>query len=127
MRAFPELRPRLLDSLVAAAVLALAAVCAACTWGGGTGQLTAVVEIDGVEADRFFLDHSGAHTYPAGDYTLTVEETEEGVRVSHSDCPTQDCVRTGTISRSGQSIVCLPARLSVTLTGGGAEVDAVIG
>ena len=35
-----------------------------------------------------------------------------------SDCPTQDCVHTGTITRSGQSIVCLPARVSVVLTGG---------
>ena len=47
-----------------------------------------------------------------------------------SDCPTQDCVHTGTISRSGQSIVCLPARIVIQLTGGAADssgVDIVIG
>ena len=51
-------------------------------------------------------------------------------RVSSSDCPTQDCVRTGTISRGGQSIVCLPARIIIQLTGGAADsndVDIVIG
>ena len=127
MRASPDLKPKLLDGRVVALVLALAGLCAAVTWGGGTGQLTAVVEIDGEEAERFFLDHSGEHVYTAGGYTLTVTETEAGVCVSSSDCPTQDCVHTGTISRSGQSIVCLPARLSVTLEGGAADVDAVIG
>ena len=41
-----------------------------------------------------------------------------------------DCVRTGTISRGGQSIVCLPARIVIQLTGGAADsndVDIVIG
>ena len=47
-----------------------------------------------------------------------------------SDCPTQECVHTGKITRSGQSIVCLPARIVVQLEGGAAAddgVDLVIG
>ena len=40
-----------------------------------------------------------------------------GVRVADSDCPTQDCVHTGRISRAGQSIVCLPAQVAVQLVG----------
>ena len=41
-----------------------------------------------------------------------------------------DCVHTGRITRSGQSIVCLPARIVIQLTGGqpdGDAVDIVIG
>ena len=52
------------------------------------------------------------------------------MRVAEADCPTQDCVHTGTITRSGQSIVCLPARIVIQLTGGqpdGDAVDIVIG
>ena len=56
---------------------------------------------------------------------------QTGLRVARSDCPTQDCVHTGTITRSGQSIVCLPARFILRLEGGTAEdggaVDAVLG
>jgi hypothetical protein len=52
------------------------------------------------------------------------------IRVVESDCPTQDCVHTGEISRSGQSIVCLPARIIIQLEGGtesGDSPDFVIG
>lgn len=127
MKRFPECRPRLWDGLVVAAVVALAAVTAGATWGGTTENLTVVVSIDGAEVDRFPLDGTGEHTYTAGGYTLHVEENSAGVCVASSDCPTQDCVHTGTISRGGQSIVCLPARLSVRLVGGDGSVDAVIG
>ena len=63
-------------------------------------------------------------------YTLHIHLTETEVWVETSDCPTQDCVRTGHISRGGQSIVCLPARVIVALEGGPAAedgVDAVLG
>ena len=39
------------------------------------------------------------------------------------DCPTQDCVHTGWISYTGQTIVCLPNGVEVRLTGGGAEPE----
>ena len=65
---------------------------------------------------------------PGSGYTLHVVLTAEGVWVERSDCPTQDCVHTGHISRSGQSIVCLPARVVIRLEGGtDSGVDAVIG
>ena len=49
-------------------------------------------------------------------------------RVAESDCPGQDCVHTGTITRAGQSIVCLPEQVVVQLTGGGGGgPDAVLG
>lgn len=44
-------------------------------------------------------------------------------RVSESDCPGRDCVHTGTITRAGQSIVCLPEQV-VRLSGGGSGFDA---
>ena len=37
--------------------------------------------------------------------------------MTHADCPDQICVKTGSISRSGQSIVCAPNRVVVTVTG----------
>ena len=64
---------------------------------------------------------------PGAAYPITVEAEQGRVRVSHSACPSQDCVHTGWVSRSGGQIICLPNRLVVTVTGGGADADAVTG
>ena len=69
-------------------------------------------------------------TISSNGYTLHVVLTAEDVWVEESDCPTQDCVHTGHISRRGQSIVCLPARVIVRLEGGQKDEsapDVVIG
>ena len=135
MKRSPELKPNFWDGIVALAVIALAAAAALTVWQSRpeSGALTAVVSANGQEIDRFapadLLD--APRTYSYNGVTLTVAaEDGNGLRVSSSDCPTQDCVRTGTISRSGQSIVCLPARIIIQLTGGAADsndVDIVIG
>ena len=133
MKRSPELKPNLWDILVVLAVVALAAASALTVWPGrDSGSLTAVVTADGEELDRFVPADLAAdpRTYTHNGYTLTVTAEGGGLRVSEADCPTQDCVHTGAISRSGQSIVCLPARIIIQLTGGQADpggVDVVIG
>ena len=125
MKRSPELKPNFWDGIVALAVIALAAAAALTVWQSRpeSGALTAVVSANGQEIDRFVpadLENE-PRTYAHNGYTLTV--TAEGG-------PTQDCVHTGTITRSGQSIVCLPARIVIQLTGGqpdGDAVDIVIG
>jgi len=124
------------DLIVAALILTAAGVLAAGYWGRtlavGSSSLTAVVSAGGQETDRVRLASlSGAQerTYSSNGYTLTVRFSPDGVAVETSDCPNQDCVHTGTISRAGQSIVCLPARISIQLTGqsGSGDADVVIG
>ena len=95
MKRFPELKPNFWDVIVVLAVIALAALSAMTVWRGGTetGALTAVVTADGQEIDRFapadLLD--APRTYSYNGVTLTVaEEDGNGLRVSSSDCPTQD-------------------------------------
>lgn len=123
MRRSPELKPTRWDILVVLAVLILAVTSALAIWGrrDPAAELTAVISIDGEEADRIDLrEESGTRSYSANGYTLTVNlrpDGEPGVRVETSDCPTQDCVHTGTITRAGQSIVCLPARIIIQLEG----------
>ena len=132
MRSSVNLRPTRWDVLMAAAILLLAAACALGVWRSPPGgALTAVVTADGQELDRVALDRlSGPErrVYPAGGHVLTVEFSPEGVADIDSGCPTQDCVRTGRIAQAGRSIVCLPARLTIQLTGGSDDgLDAVIG
>ena len=147
MKSSPRLSPSKYDLLVVAAVLTLA-VCLGVRFWGNLGSaaaqsLTVVVEIDGIETDRFALMAvmEEAHTYTNNGITLTVaasgiieqdaqtgKQSETlGVRVTRSDCPTQDCVHTGQISKAGQSIVCLPARIVITLVGTTADYDVIVG
>ena len=142
----PKLTPGKYDLIVVAAVLALAALLGVRFWLSSepeSGALLAVVEIDGAEVDRFTLAQAAeeTRTYTNNGVTLTVApcatvkrdaetrtQTETaGVRVVSSDCPTQDCVHTGQISRAGQSIVCLPAHIVITLAGADADYDLITG
>ena len=134
MKRSPELKPNFWDGIVVLAVIALAAAAALTIWQSGpeSGALTAVVSADGQEIDRFTPAdlEKEPRSYAHNGYTLTVAAEDGGVRVAEADCPTQDCIHTGTISRSGQSIVCLPARIVIQLIGGqpdGDAVDVVIG
>ena len=60
-----------------------------------------------------------------GDYLNTVTVENGKVRISKSNCPGSDCVHSGAISTSGRSIVCLPNRVEVRVTGA-SDVDFVV-
>jgi len=136
MRRFPELRPVLWDGLVVTAVILLAVFCGMTFWGsyGGSDQLTVVISVDGEEVERCAMEDfpDTEQLYRNNGYTLRVllSADRTGIRVREADCLTQDCVHTGEISRGGQSIVCLPARIIVQLEGGfksNSAPDLVIG
>ena len=118
-RLSPELRPGIRDVFVVLAVVLLAVGTAALTWGADRsgGAVTAVFSVDGVESEPVSLEEGFSQTVSANGYVLEVCCSDGEIWVESSDCPTQDCVHTGHISRSGQSIVCLPARVIITLKG----------
>lgn len=128
----PELRPTWWDGAVSALVAALAVLSAVWYYGGleSSGPLTATIlhrgqVVQTVELDRLTEEMT---VTVEGDYHLTILLDRDDVRVAESDCPGQDCVHTGTITRAGQSIVCLPEQVVVQLTGGGGGgPDAVLG
>lgn len=65
-------------------------------------------------------------TIRAGAYTNVIRIEGDAVYFIQSDCPDQVCVRTGKLTRAGQSAVCLPTRVVVRLAGTQTEVDAVV-
>ena len=122
------------DALVALAVALLAAVTALLFYLPRTqsDQLTAVITQHGQVVRRVArsgMDKEQVIELDDGIYHLTVRVSADGAYVSHSDCPTQDCVHTGAISRAGQSIVCLPAQVVVYLEGTPAagQPDVIVG
>lgn len=110
---------------IAVALVCTAAVLAACvlpTLTAGTGAFAQIWQ-DGtlirqvpLSVDQTFQIH--------GTYTNTVTVSDGAIAVTHSDCPTNDCVRMGWL-RDGGAIVCLPNRVEIRLTGD-SDVDVVI-
>ena len=125
----PELEFNRYDAIVVAIVTLLAVAVALWFYLPKTqaGRLTAVITQHGQEMRRVELtpglDKDLTVELDDGTYHLTVRISGDGVYVSDSDCPTQDCVHTGTIRRAGQSIVCLPAQVVIHLEGA-ASADA---
>ena len=125
----PELRPNRFDAIIAALVALLAIGTAVLFYGswGKSGPTEVVITHAGAEMTRLSLTENREISVD-GDYHLTITVENGAVSVTHSDCPTQDCVRTGTISRTGQSIICLPEQVVVKLVGSTDDgPDLVIG
>ena len=123
-----SLRLRPGDFAVAALVLALAVAVWAAFLPGSSGGLCVEIYQNDTLLKRLPLADGLHETITLGGaVTNTVEIDGKSVRFSASDCPDQVCVRTGTLTRAGQTAVCLPNRVVVRLTGGTAEVDAVAG
>ena len=76
---------------------------------------------------------NGRETYPlAVDRIIEVEGTgnrieikDGSVRMTDTDCPDELCIRTGSISKSGQTIVCLPNRVTVRIVGEESGYDTI--
>ncbi len=86
----------------------------------------AVVSIDGAETARYSL--AADAQVRIGDeehYNLLVIQ-DGSVYISDASCPDKLCVNQGSIKYSGQSIICLPNKVVVEITGGErSKTDAV--
>ena len=72
---------------------------------------------DGQEIGCYTLDEERKLTITLGQYENTVCITAGTVSVVAANCPDQYCVHHKPICRSGETIVCLPARLVLTVIG----------
>ena len=111
-------------------VLALIAAAAA-AWGvieiAGKEGAYAIVEIDGAETARYPLDTDTETVIGnrGGSYNLLVIKDGK-VSVTGASCPDGICVNHRAISRTGETIVCLPNRVVVRIVGADAEAPDVV-
>jgi hypothetical protein len=75
----------------------------------------ALVEVDGALVGRYPLSVDGVFVLNGGTNVLIIEDGT--ARLVESHCPDRTCELTGRVRYVGQTIVCLPNRLSVTVTG----------
>ena len=71
------------------------------------------------------LGEDDSYRWEEGDAYVSIEITAGGARVTDASCPDGDCIKRGTIYLAGESIVCLPNRISVVLSGAD-SLDAVV-
>ena len=81
-----------------------------------------VVEVNGEYVATYSLLEDGMYSLNNGTNMLIIEGGK--AYMSEADCPDKTCVKRGGVSYSGESIVCLPNRITVTVKGEGG-VDLV--
>ena len=129
MKAAQKHRPVFGDMLVALIILAAAGALLLNLLPSNAGERTARVTVNGETVWTCSLENrSEPIVYTVeGEYPLTLEISDDGVRVVSTSCPGEDCRHTGLIARAGQQIVCLPNRTVITLDGVNPSFDAVTG
>lgn len=63
----------------------------------------------------------------SGEYTLCIEICDGAARVKESNCPDGICLATPAVSRAGESVICAPAGVRLSVKGGDSDVDFVAG
>lgn len=114
------------DLLLIGGLLLVAALLWILVRPGGAGGW-AVVVVNGTETARYPLDTE--RTVTIGEKGYNVLRISGGAAaIIEANCGDHTCVRTGAVSREGETIVCLPHRLTVRIEGGGASgFDASVG
>ena len=75
------------------------------------------------ESVRVYFDGQLVGTYPLEvDDSISVSGVEISIAsgsavVEYSSCPGQDCMKSKPINKAGQSIVCLPNRVIISVSG----------
>lgn len=112
----------LIGGLLAVAVIA--AVCLQLFTGQGS---QVIAYVDGEEVGRWSLEETVDVVLQTatGQNRLMIEDGR--AYVTEADCPDGICVKQGKISRTGQTIVCLPHKLVIEIEGEAEEngIDAV--
>lgn len=111
----PIIKKYRLDIIVIASVLLFSGLLLLSINLFKTEGSTAVVEINGITVAEYSLSKNGEYSLNGGTNNLVIEN---GVAyLNYSDCPDHTCERTGKIMYVGQTIVCLPNKVSITVKG----------
>lgn len=95
----------------------------------GNKELIAVVYIDKKQVQSFNLNslqEPVVTPFEGNGYEIIVRAEKGKIRFESSDCPDKICVNSGWLTSAGDTAVCLPARVSIVVSGR-KELDAITG
>ncbi|MBR5789729.1 MAG: NusG domain II-containing protein [Lachnospiraceae bacterium] len=89
-----------------------------------TENASVVIEVDGRTVATYPLCENRIveiDSYNGGSNIVSIKEGK--VSVSEASCPDKICVKHKAIKYNGESIICLPNRMTVTIVAGSSETD----
>ncbi len=115
------------DIIIIAAVIAIAAVSFLVAVKNTSSANMVVVRVNGEITAEYPYSENGEYEIKGENGIELTLVIADGVSVRSPNCPDKLCEKTGLITNTSQSIICLPGRISITLEGDSNEVDAVVG
>lgn len=112
------------DFIILALALLLAAAPLLTLLPAAPAPARAVVRKNGRIVRELPLSQDCDAAFDADGYNL-VRVRGGAVSIAQADCPDGVCMRMGPIRRTGETLTCLPNRLTVTIEGASSNVDAV--
>ena len=103
------------DFLVIGSLLLLSLVLLLVLRVGKKAGNEVIVRVDGQEQGKYSLSTSGRYELNGGTNILCIEDGK--AYMESADCPDKVCIHRGKISKAGETIICLPNRLTVTVSG----------
>ena len=109
--------------LIGIIVVVIAAVCLTVFLTKEDGACV-IVRIDGKQEATYSLLEDGEYSLNDGTNILCIRDGK--AFLTDANCPDQLCIKQGRIDQTGESITCLPNRLTVTVYGArDSEVDLI--
>lgn len=100
--------------LIGAIVVLIAAVCLTVARTKEQGACV-TVRVDGKQVATYSLLENGEYPLNGGTNILCIRDGK--AFLTDADCPDHLCVKQGKIDQTGETITCLPNRLTVTVYG----------
>ncbi len=113
------------DIILAAALIVIGlAMSYFLSFGQETGS-ELVISAGGEKFGSYSLHEDREIVIEQNDHINKVTIKNGTVSMAFSDCHGQDCIRQGEISLSGETIICLPNKIVVEITGGEPAYDSI--
>lgn len=104
--------------IILALVIAAAALCLIFFQPKNGGDVTAQITYNGKVVETIKLKEvENEYTLKYGSAVILVENG--AISFESSGCPSQDCVRSGKLTRGGQAAACIPNRVMISLSSDG--------
>lgn len=108
-------KKKIADIILIVSLVVLSLVLILVFWlGGKTGEYV-VVTVNGEEVGTYSLAIDGEYQLNGGTNTLVIKSGK--AYIGHANCPDKLCINQGKVSRTGERIVCLPNKITVTVIG----------
>jgi len=112
------------DIVAFAALLGVAALIFCALYFLAPKGNTVKIEVASQTVATLSLEEDTVYNVEIGGKTTNTVEIKDGkVSVMYADCPDKICVNHRAISKSGESIICLPNKVVISIEGEKTEVD----